>query len=381
MDPGRGRPAAAFDPRLLTPRRILHLTDRLTDRGGAYWHLAGIVAAQVEAGHHVWLAGGSADGAGGQPRLRWPCPTSVVPGLSSRTRMPVALDALAAAFEPDVVHVHTVTNPEVLEWAADRRGLATVQDHRYFCPAQGKWTLDGHACGEAMRKDLCAGCFEDGAYFDEIWQLTRERLDALRRFRTVVVLSEYMRRELVAAGLVRERVHVIAPFVHGLERGAVRREPDCVLFAGRLTESKGVAAALAAWRQSRLGLPLIIAGTGRLRPLAEQAGAQVLGWVEHVDMAAVYQRAAALLMPSRWQEPFGISGLEALTLGTPVVAWKSGGIEEWHPGGESLVEWGDEEALARALRITVGTGASAPAGFDRGTLMARLDGLYARLPA
>lgn len=372
MDP-RGRwTTAPPDPRLLSRRRILHLTDRLTDRGGAYWHLAGIVAAQVEAGHQVWLAGGSAE-----PSLRWPCPTSIVPGLSSRTRMPVPLDALADAVAPDVIHVHTVTNPEVLEWAAGRRALATVQDHRYFCPAQGKWTLDGRVCGEAMRPDLCADCFEDRGYFDEIWQLTRERLDGLSGFRTVVVLSEYMRRQLVAAGLDGARIHVVPPFVHGLERASVRREPDCVLFASRLTESKGVAAALAAWRESRVPLPLVVAGTGRLRPEAENAGAQVLGWVEHAQMAALYQRAAALLMPSRWQEPFGIAGLESLTLGTPVVAWRSGGIEDWHPGGPSLVEWGDEEGLAEALRVTVGTTASPPAGFDRATLMRRLDALYA----
>ena len=376
MDPGRRRPAAPPDPGLLSPRRILHLTDRLSDRGGAYGHLAGIVAAQVEAGHQVWLAGGSAEAG-----LRWPCPTSVVPGLSSRTRMPVPLDALADAVGPEVIHVHTVTNPEVLEWASARRALATVQDHRYFCPAQGKWTLDGRVCGEAMRPDLCADCFEDKGYFDEIWQLTQERLEALKRFRTVVVLSDYMRRELVSAGLDGARVHVVPPFVHGLERTSVRREPDCVLFASRLTESKGVGAAIEAWRESRVRLPLVVAGTGRLRPEAEKAGAQVLGWVEHPRMAALYQRAAALLMPSRWQEPFGIAGLEALTLGTPVVAWRSGGVEEWHPGGPSLVEWGDEAGLAEALRVTIGTAASPPAGFDRATLMRRLDSLYARLAA
>jgi glycosyltransferase involved in cell wall biosynthesis len=128
-------------------------------------------------------------------------------------------------------------------------------------------------------------------------------------------------------------------------------------------------------------LPLVVAGAGRLRPQAEKAGAQVLGWVDHPRMGALYQRAAALLMPSRWQEPFGLAGLESLTLGTPVVAWRSGGVEEWHPGGASLVAWGDEDALAGALRDTVGTTAAPPPGFERGELMGRLDGLYARLGA
>jgi glycosyltransferase involved in cell wall biosynthesis len=95
-------------------------------------------------------------------------------------------------------------------------------------------------------------------------------------------------------------------------------------------------------------------------------------------MAGLYKRAAALVMPSRWQEPFGIAGLEALTLGTPVAAWRSGGVAEWHPGGTSLVEWGDVDALAGALRAVAGGVARAPAGFERATAMAALEAVYQR---
>jgi glycosyltransferase involved in cell wall biosynthesis len=95
-------------------------------------------------------------------------------------------------------------------------------------------------------------------------------------------------------------------------------------------------------------------------------------------MASVYRRARALLFPSRWQEPFGIAGLEALTMGTPVAAWESGGVREWHPG-EGLVPWGDVDALAGALRAAVGRGASAPPGFGREPLMQRLEDVYSRV--
>jgi glycosyltransferase involved in cell wall biosynthesis len=80
-------------------------------------------------------------------------------------------------------------------------------------------------------------------------------------------------------------------------------------------------------------------------------------------------------MPPRWQEPFGIAGLEALALGVPVVAWRSGGIAEWHPG--PLVEWGDVAGLAAALRAAVGAPrAQPPAGFEPGALLARLARVY-----
>jgi glycosyltransferase involved in cell wall biosynthesis len=148
-----------------------------------------------------------------------------------------------------------------------------------------------------------------------------------------------------------------------------------VLFVGRLTEAKGVRDAVDAWRLSEVGLPLVFAGTGLLRSFLEDRGFEVLGWLPRRGLSAAYRRARALLMPSRWQEPFGIAGLEALNFGIPVVAWNSGGIAEWHPG-EGLVPWGDVPALARSLREAVGFRAQAPTGFDRAVLMDRLQAVY-----
>jgi glycosyltransferase involved in cell wall biosynthesis len=95
----------------------------------------------------------------------------------------------------------------------------------------------------------------------------------------------------------------------------------------------------------------------------------------HERLPRLLRRARALLMPSRWQEPFGIAGLEALSLGVPVVAWESGGIREWHAG--PLVAWGDVAGLARALRAVIGSTASPPAGFAPAPLMDRLERVYA----
>jgi glycosyltransferase involved in cell wall biosynthesis len=351
--------------------RILHLVDRLTDRGGAYTHLRGVLCAQAEAGHEILLLAGAAEAA-----PSWPCPSRIFPGLDARGREPVDLEPSWREWKPDLVHVHTVMNPAVLEWAAARPAVTTVQDHRHFCPYRGKWTLGGKACTEPLARETCAGCFDDGSYFAAVWDLTAARLAAVARTE-VTVLSRYMRQEMIAAGADPARVHVVPPFVHGLDLDAQAEGEPCVLFAGRLAETKGVLDAVEAWRRSGLGLPLVMAGTGPLREWAERAGAQVLGWVDHQRMAGLYRRAAALLMPSRWQEPFGIAGLEALTMGTPVAAWRSGGVGEWHPGGPALVPWGDVDSLAAALRSVAGERASAPAGFERTAAMAVLDAVYA----
>lgn len=347
--------------------RLLHVTDRLSARGGADWHLLGVLESLVERGHEVRLAVGRDDGTASAP-----CPLAMVPGLDRTAGgAPVAsaLDEVADGWSPDLVHVHNAVAPEALAWAAGRGAIATVQDHRAFCPGQGKLTLAGEVCASPMSRELCAACFTDGAYAARIQETTERRLEALRQMRTITVLSHYMKREL--AQLAIADVAVIPPFVHGLDHDAAPSGPPCVLFAGRLVRAKGVDDAVLAWERSAVDLPLVVAGSGRMRGELERRGVDVLGWVDHAAMSGVYRRARALVLPSRWQEPFGIVGLEALAMGVSVAAWRSGGVAEWHPGGDLLAEWGDVDGLAEALRLAV----SRPAARAVSSREARMDAL------
>ena len=361
--------------------RILHVADRLTDRGGAYTWMLGIVGGLIEAGHEVRLAVGGVDGS-----VPSPCPLDVHPAIGARTAAPVDLAPLVRAFAPHVVHVHNAMNPAVLEWAAGRRdAVVTVQDHRFFCPARGKWTLDGDECRQPMGREVCSACFEDEGYFGEMLALTERRLVAVRAAGAVTVLSRYMREELVKLGVSPTRVRVVPPFVHGFDHQAAPSGPPCVLFVGRLVHAKGVLEAVEAWRRSGVELPLVLAGTGplrdELRALAEGASGppmEVLGWVGREEMSALYRRARALVLPSRWQEPFGMSGIEAFSFGVPVAAWESGGVSEWHPG-IGLVPWGDVDALARAVAAAVERRVALPPRYPREEAVNRLLALYGRL--
>jgi glycosyltransferase involved in cell wall biosynthesis len=355
--------------------RVLHLTDRLTDRGGAHRHLLAVAREQARRGHEVHIAAGATDDLAETVTL--PAAIHLLPGLEARSAEPLDLDRLLRALRADVVHVQTVVNPVALAHAAARGAVFTIQDHRSFCPARGKWTAAGEVCTAAASPTVCGECFSDAAYGGEMIALTQARLDAVRAS-TTVVLSEYMRGELVAAGLSRERVHVVPPFVDFEEetRSEAVEGPDCVLFVGRLVAAKGPRDAVEAWRASGVDLPLVVAGTGPLRAEIEAGGADVRGWVPHRSLPGLLRRARALLMPSRWQEPFGIAGLEALSHGVPVVAWQSGGMREWHPG--PLAAWGDVAALAQGLRDAVARKARMPDGFERDVLMERLDAVYAR---
>ena len=124
--------------------------------------------------------------------------------------------------------------------------------------------------------------------------------------------------------------------------------------------------------------PLRFVGTGPERARVEGAGYEVSGWLDHRQLARRYRRAALLLLLPRWQEPFGIVGLEALACGVPVAAWQSGGIAEWHPA--TLPEWGDLDGAAELARSLCGARAGAPRGcHDPAVLTDQLEGLYREL--
>lgn len=79
-----------------------------------------------------------------------------------------------------------------------------------------------------------------------------------------------------------------------------------------------------------------------------------LGYLERVE--DLYLTSDIIVMPSRWQEPLGLIGIEAGACGRPVVATRSGGIPEVVVEGETgyLVEIGDVEALAERTARLIG---------------------------
>jgi alpha-maltose-1-phosphate synthase len=154
---------------------------------------------------------------------------------------------------------------------------------------------------------------------------------------------------------------------------ADENERDGVLFVGRLTPHKGVDRAIEALPD---GARLVIAGTGghdrdppereypaRLRRLAADKDVDFLGAVADRDLTELYRRAAVVVVPSVQRtcygrdvavsELLGLSTLEAMASGTPVVASRVGGLAEVVVDGVTgyLVEPGDVDALRNRLRL------------------------------
>jgi glycosyltransferase involved in cell wall biosynthesis len=129
------------------------------------------------------------------------------------------------------------------------------------------------------------------------------------------------------------------------------------LFAGRLSPEKGAAEAIDIARAA--GVPIEVYGDVYDAGYSREQIDPRRGWpdvtVHHgVPRAALWEimaRAAVVLCPSRWDEPFGLAAAEAQASGTPVVAFRRGGLSEVIVDGVTgfLVPADDVGAAAAAV--------------------------------
>jgi glycosyltransferase involved in cell wall biosynthesis len=176
------------------------------------------------------------------------------------------------------------------------------------------------------------------------------RARLLSRLRPVMASSEYLRQRFLvdvdpAAGTVEVLHNCIdlaaVPPPGGLDPNG---RDNLVLFAGRVVADKApdsfireCAAALPSlpgWRAAIIGADGMSATsreTGYVRRIREQAaaaGIEMIGYRDHPLVLEAMTRAAIVVVPSRWNEPFGLTALEAIACGAPLIVSPRGGLPE-----------------------------------------------------
>ncbi|MDR0343876.1 MAG: glycosyltransferase [Nocardiopsaceae bacterium] len=134
------------------------------------------------------------------------------------------------------------------------------------------------------------------------------------------------------------------------------------LFAGRLSPEKGAADAIDIARTA--GMPIDVYGDvydqrysqEQIGPRRSWPGVSLHQGVPRASLWEAMARAAVVLCPARWDEPFGMAAAEAQACGTPVVAFRRGGLSEVIMDGVTgfLVPPGDVAAAAEAAAKAAG---------------------------
>jgi glycosyltransferase involved in cell wall biosynthesis len=178
-----------------------------------------------------------------------------------------------------------------------------------------------------------------------------------------VVPSTFALRRLEGLGApLGGRARVIPSVQRTFAERSTAATGTYALYAGRLTEEKGVADAIAACGLA--DVPLVIAGDGpQAAALAggrPGPGVRFVGRVDAAELARLRAGAALALVPSRYEEILPLAALEAMAAGLPVVASRAGGLAEIVPP-EGLHPPGDVPAMAERIRARYGDAAAGEA--------------------
>jgi glycosyltransferase involved in cell wall biosynthesis len=271
---------------------------------------------------------------------------------------------------PEVVHVHNtfpLLSAAVLHACRDARVpvVATIHNYRLAC-ANGTFFRQGAVChdcaGGQNYRAVVHGCYRGSraATAPVVVAMGVHRQTWRSLVSAYIFISASQRDLLKGFDPAPDRVFVRYNLIPRRDRPQAARTPT-VVYAGRLDEPKGVRLLMAGWdhyleQPDEPGLSLAIAGAGPLgdetaRWASARPSVTMTGPLSSDKCAELIAGARAVLLPSVWEETFGLVAIEAMAAGVPPVAAAHGSFTELITSGVDgvLFSPGDPAALGRAV--------------------------------
>jgi glycosyltransferase involved in cell wall biosynthesis len=241
-----------------------------------------------------------------------------LPARSQELRMAVAVPLLLRRVQPALAHfIHA------LPLACPAPAVVTVQDL--------SWERDPSVFG--------------------VWDRVTFKIfvrRAVRKARRVLAISERTKRDLIELYDTAPDKVVVTPLAPDPAFRPAGEHDSFLLFVSAIEPRKQPLAAIDA--ANAVGRKLVVVGPAKDEELAAELarrGADVRGYVPKEELVSLYQRAACLVFPSRY-EGFGLPVVEAMACGTPVVAAPEPAMQE--VAGDAAIFTDDlAEGVRRAL--------------------------------
>lgn len=252
---------------------------------------------------------------------------------------------------PTIAHFHSI-HPQISPSAyaaCQKMGVPvvhTLHNYRYVCPGallQRKGRPCEDCLGHLPFNALVHRCYRESfaATGSVVWMIVFNRLrrTLITKVNSFIALTGFAKSRFVAGGFPGERI-VIKPnfLLNPIELSDKHRSYG--VFAGRISEEKGLRTLLSAWRIVK-GVTLKILGDGPLRKELEcqardeRINVEFMGAVSGDKVLSVMQGALFVLVPSECYEGFPMAILEAYACATPVIASRIGSLAEIVLDGET----------------------------------------------
>lgn len=296
-------------------------------------------------------------------------------------------------FDPDLIYVHKMADLSVIEaLIKSRRPLVRmVHDHDIYCMKSYKYAyLSRRICHRPVGLHCLIPC---GAFLARNragrWPLRyvsyldkKREVQLNRQFHRMVVVSDYMRKELLHNGFDDSRIDVLAPVPrdNDWQLQSTFSDRNLIVFAGQIIRGKGVDVLLEALSMVKCPFECIILGEGTHRAACEKLSQKLglstrvsfKGFVPQERLKEYYGECCLVVLSSVWPEPIATIGLEAMRCALPVVAFDAGGIRDWLQDGVNgfLVRWMNKAEFANRVERLLQDKALAKACGERGRKIA-----------
>ena len=246
----------------------------------------------------------------------------------------------------DMVIIHNIIAVKYLKYMPHGKTFFFAHDHNIYCQRHHYYTPLGRInCHRKYNKFICKLC-----------SLGRNEAPPLAEYRKLpaLVLSDFMAENLRKNGF--EKVVKLPAFINTVERAHIFM-PDGVLrilFLGQLIRGKGADLMLKSLAELDIPFECTIAGDGNDRKMLEKMVENFhlcdkvcfTGFVNEPE--ELWKNCDIFFFPVRWQEPFGLVGLEAMAHGIPVIAFDTGGVREWLSDFENGIALPEKKVVAAA---------------------------------
>lgn len=261
-------------------------------------------------------------------------------------------------FNPDVVHLNNFNyqlTPSIIEgikiWKKKSkkfcRIIYTAHDYQLICPNHMLNNPNTHKNCELCvngnfsncYKGKCIHCSKGKSLIGFLEAKFWYKKKIYRNIDKIICVSEFMKSMMDKNPLFKCKTVVIPNFTSFEKRKFAKK--NYVLYYGRMCEEKGFDELLN-YVQNNPKIKLVIAGKGPLEDSIPKIDNIIyVGFKTGEELKTLIGEAKFTVVPSKWYEPFGLTVIESIMLGTPVLASKVGGIKELIDDGINgvLFEW------------------------------------------
>lgn len=348
--------------------KILYVHERYGSLAGAEAN-AFITATEIgRLGHTMGILHGPGTG---KNEAGWDATFSARFSLEGEDAVEITNHALTV-FQPDVIYVHKMADLRVVEALvkSGRPLIRMVHDHDIYCMRSYKYNpLSRKICTRAASLACifpCGACVvrNHGPGLPLKWvsyRLKKREIALNRRFHRMVVVTKYMRDELLRNEFDPRRIEIHAPVprmgIEGLRSNFSDR--NLIIYAGQIIRGKGVDILLEALAKVKTPFECIILGDGNHKAYCENLSKRLVletrvhfkGFIPQEELTAYYKECSVVALSSVWPEPIATIGLEVMRYALPVVGFDAGGIKDWLMDGVNgyLVPWMDRVTFARRI--------------------------------